>query len=235
MCLKAMILAAGRGERMRPLTEHTPKPLLKVGGKSLIEYHLERLVSAGVKEVVINIAYLGNKIQGYLGDTFLSKSNPSQLSIRYSVEPEPLETAGAILHALPLLGEQPFLLVNGDVWTDFSFNDLLYKKLSENNLGHLVLVDNPAHNPDGDFSIQSSDDFLKEKEGHSYTFSGVSLLNPKLITEYPQCRSHFPLGEVFHYFISQKKITAEVYRGQWWDIGTVERLKELDEQLKKSS
>ncbi len=232
MCLKAMILAAGRGERMRPLTEHTPKPLLKVGNKALIEYHLESLALAGVHEVIINIAYLGEQIQRYLGDTFYCDNEQAQLSLRYSVEPEPLETAGAILHALPLLGDQPFLLMNGDVWTDFAVKKLLSKKLENNILGHLVLVENPTHNLEGDFSVHSDSHLLIEKENPSYTFSGISFLDPKLVTAYPQCRSHFPLGEVFHYLISQKKMTAEIYRGQWWDIGTVERLKQLNERLK---
>jgi MurNAc alpha-1-phosphate uridylyltransferase len=218
-----MILAAGFGERMRPLTEHTPKPLLKVGGKSLIEYHLENLSAAGISDVVINIAHLGEQIRHALGD-----GKRWQLSIRYSVEPEPLETAGAVLNALPLLGDDPFLLINGDVWSDFSFASLL-KQSMNSSLGHLVLVDNPVHHISGDFSL--SDGFLAEKDIKAYTFSGISVLKSSLITDYPQCRDHFPLGEVFRYYLSQRKITAEYYSGQWFDIGTVDRLRQLDNML----
>ena len=218
-----MILAAGFGERMRPLTEHTPKPLLKVGGKSLIEYHLENLSAAGISDVVINIAHLGEQIRNALGN-----GKRWQLSIRYSVEPEPLETAGAVLNALPLLGDDPFLLINGDVWSDFSFASLL-KQSMNSSLGHLVLVDNPVHHISGDFSL--SDGFLAEKDITAYTFSGISVLTPSLITDYPQCRDHFPLGEVFRYYLSQRKITAEHYSGQWFDIGTVDRLHQLDNML----
>ncbi|MGH1485794.1 MAG: N-acetylmuramate alpha-1-phosphate uridylyltransferase MurU [Cellvibrionaceae bacterium] len=218
-----MILAAGFGERMRPLTEHTPKPLLKVGGKSLIEYHLERLSSVGVRDVIINVAHLGDQIKKVLGS-----GERWQLSIQYSVEPEPLETAGAIVHALPLLGESPFLLVNGDVWTDFPFTSLLSKEL-DNALGHLVLVNNPEHHPGGDFSIDHG--LLANKNEQAYTFAGVSLLHPSLLADYPESRIRFPLGEVFRYFLSQKKLTAEHYSGQWFDIGTVDRLESLDHLL----
>ena len=221
--MKAMILAAGFGERMRPLTEHTPKPLLKVGGKSLIEYHLEALASAGIDDVVINVAHLGDQIKQALG-----KGDRWGLSIQYSTEPEPLETAGAIMHALPLLENSPFLLINGDVWTDFSFASLLSQKLDQS-LGHLVLVDNPEHNPDGDFSIDNT--FLSSKNKTTYTFAGISLLNPALLIDYPESRTRFPLGEVFRYFLQQKKLTAEYYSGQWFDIGTVDRLACLDKLL----
>ena len=223
--MKAMILAAGRGERMRPLTEHTPKPLLKVGGKMLIQYHLEHLAAAGFREVIINIAYLGHKIQQALGN-----GSDFGLLIKYSEEPEPLETAGAILHALPLLGNQPFLLINGDIWTDFSFHSLKHDAL-ENSLGKLILVANPEHNPDGDFSIHNHR--LTQKNSDTLTFSGISLLHPALIKNYPKARKKFPLGEVFRYALEINQLEAEAYKGEWFDIGTVARLNQLDEKLSR--
>ncbi|MEO0442496.1 MAG: N-acetylmuramate alpha-1-phosphate uridylyltransferase MurU [Pseudomonadota bacterium] len=222
-----MILAAGRGERMRPLTQHTPKPLLKVGGKALIEYHLENLAAAGFKEVVINIAYLGEQIRDAVGD-----GKAWELAIEYSVEPEPLETAGAILHAMPLLGEQPFVLVNGDIWTDYPLATLTEKKLYSQ-LGYLVLVDNPPHHSEGDFSMANG--CLQGKNQHNFTYSGISLLHPSLITQYPKKRQRFPLGEVFRASLNQQCLGAELYRGQWWDIGTTDRLYYLNEKLSKSS
>lgn len=286
--MKAMILAAGRGERMRPLTDSTPKPLLLVGGRPLIEYHLQRLAQAGVNEVVINTAYLGDQIQARLGDVFsvsdsdfnkptiksadyppaghisgqssegakLNKNKAYSLSILYSKEIEPLETAGAILHALPLLGEAPFLLINGDVWTDYPFESLLnhYTAIGTSehlqSLAHVVLVDNPEHNVTGDFSMvaeNSEDTFteglnqvlgkacLSEKHENTktYTFSGISVINPKLVTAYPDKREKFPLAEILHFGVSRQQISAEVYTGQWRDIGTIERLQALDDDLNK--
>ena len=186
--MKAMILAAGRGERLRPLTEHTPKPLIQVGGKTLIEYHLEKLSQAGIQDVVINVAYLGEKIRKRIGS-----GKAWQLNIEYSQEPEPLETAGAIRHALPLLGEQAFLLVNADIWTDISFQSLSAMTLGTK-LGHLLLVNNPNHNRAGDYSILNN--ILVAKSSQAYTFSGISVLSPKLLTQYPQSRRAFPLREV---------------------------------------
>jgi len=239
-----MILAAGRGERMQPLTNTTPKPLLKVGGRPLIEYHLQRLAQAGVKEVVINIAYLGEQIREYLGDSFEVDKQSPRLSIRYSEEPEPLETAGAILHALPLLGGKPFLLVNGDIWTDYPFETLLaHYSCGEPNhqaqgLAHVVLVQNPEHNPSGDFSlgdaasINGGYPLLAESSEDNYTFSGISVMSAKLLMEYPHKQDKFPLAEVLHFGIKHKHISAEVYAGEWRDIGTVERLESLDNHLK---
>jgi len=222
-----MILAAGRGERMRPLTEHTPKPLLKVGGKALIEYHIERLILAGINDIVINIAYLGEQIRDYIGSRYIVE-NTHSANIHYSVEPEPLETAGAILHALPLLGDAPFLLVNGDIWTDYPY-DLLLNRTLQNTLGHLVLVNNPVHNPSGDYSIVGGK--LAPKGTSSLTFSGISLLSPELIKTHSAIRKIFPLNEVFAEAIDNKMLSAEYFSGQWWDIGTVERLTLLDSFL----
>jgi MurNAc alpha-1-phosphate uridylyltransferase len=263
--LKAMILAAGRGERMRPLTNNTPKPLLLAGGRALIEYHLQRLALAGVKEVVINTAYLGDQIQEHLGSVFtvldsnfdkLDTNKACSLSILYSEETEPLETAGGILHALPLLGEAPFLLINGDVWTDYPFESLLsrYSAIGSSeharNLAHVVLVDNPTHNVTGDFSMVADKRKDIFTEGHhsmlgkvylsekhdgteAYTFSGLSVINPKLLTAYPNKREKFSLAEILHFGASRQQISAEFFNGQWRDIGTIERLQALDDDLKK--
>lgn len=223
--MKAMILAAGQGKRLRPYTEHTPKPLLKVAGKALIEYHLERLAAAGFKNIVINVAYLGEQIEKALGD-----GRRWQLSIRYSKELAPLETAGAIVHAASLLDEQPFLLVNADVWTDFPFECMHSRALDPHSLGHLVMVANPKHNTRGDYSLDG-EGYLCNKRESAYTFSGISLINPKLVLAYAARRPAFPLSEVFQDGIKRRRLTGEVFRGQWWDIGTPQRLCELNRHL----
>lgn len=225
--MKAMILAAGLGQRMRPLTDHLPKPLLSVGGKTLLDYHLEKIQAAGITQVVINLAYLGHKIREHLS------SRHTELSIIFSEEPEPLETGGAILHAATLLGDSPFLLINGDVWTDLDYKEFINRPLL-NQLGHLLMVPNPEFHPQGDFAIR--DHLLINKSSAesaepSYTFAGISLLSPDLITNYPLKRQKFPLVEVFRAAIQQKKLTAEVYYGYWSDVGTPERLMALDSFL----
>ncbi len=216
-----MILAAGEGRRMRPLTLTCPKPLLEVNGKSLIVYHIERLKAAGIVDIVINIAYLGDVIQAALGDGQLLG-----VRIRYSHEPQPLETGGAIAHALSMLGREPFVLVNGDVWTDYCYSRL--EEMSLEQQAHLVLVDNPEHNPSGDFCIESGRlRELKDEGSRGLTFSGVSLMSPSLIDQYPQKRERFPLVEVFRWAMEQSLITAEYYQGVWVDVGTPERLQGL--------
>lgn len=224
--MKAMILAAGRGQRMRPLTDTLPKPLLSVGGKSLIVYHIEKLAIAGITDIVINTSYLGDKIQQALGS-----GAQWGVTIRYSQEQEPLETAGALLHALPLLEDKPFLLVNGDVWTDFVFDNLLQQPLTRV-LGRLVLVHNPEHNPEGDFSL--SDKLVTEKHisQPTYTFAGIGLFNPAIVRDYPRRRQAFPLREVFHEAIQNRQLEAILHQGQWWDVGTPERIRLLDQWLK---
>jgi N-acetyl-alpha-D-muramate 1-phosphate uridylyltransferase len=227
--MKAMILAAGLGQRMRPLTDHLPKPLLKAGEKTLLDYHLEKIQTAGITQVIINLAYLGHKIREQLNNRY------PNLSIAFSEEPEPLETGGAILHAARLLGDSPFLLVNGDVWSDMDYAEFINRPLS-NQLGHLMMVPNPEFHPQGDFAIQNQ--HLIEKSSSdtgepSYTFAGISLLSPDLITHYPLKRQKFPLVEVFRAAIQQKKITAEIYYGHWSDVGTPERLINLDNFLSK--
>lgn len=219
--MKAMILAAGEGRRMRPLTLNTPKPLLQVRGVSLIEHHIHRLAEAGVRELVINVAYLGEQIRTALGD-----GSALGVHIQYSVEPEPLETAGALHHALPLLGDAPFLLVNGDVWTDYPFANLRNHRLC--GLGHLVLVPNPEHKLTGDFSLNDTGNLSELDGATSFTFSGISLLSPSLIRDYPQTRRQFPLREVFSWAIREQQLSGELFAGTWCDVGTPERLAELN-------
>lgn len=223
--MKAMILAAGRGERMRPLTNTLPKPLLPVANKPLIVYHLEKLSALGVREVVINIAYLGEKIRDALGD-----GRQWNLSIVYSEEPEPLETAGALLKALPLLGDEPFLLINGDVWTDMDFS-VLMNALSAPLMACLFLVENPAHNVEGDFSLSEHGVLEMAGSDTTYTFSGLALIDPAMIRCYPHNREKFPLKEVFDFYIEQQQLLGKYYGGEWCDVGTPERLAELEHFL----
>lgn len=224
--MKAMILAAGLGKRMRPLTDALPKPLLPVAGKPLIEYHLEALCTAGVREVVINVSYLGQMIIDAIGS-----GRRWGLNIQYSVENEPLETAGGIVKALPLLGESPFILINGDVWTDYPVERLVSSAAPAGE-GHLVMVENPAHNSQGDFGLSGDRvEVASATNRPHFTFSGVSILKPELISRYPDCRPCFPLREVFEAGISRGVVSGEVYRGRWCDVGTPERLRELDQIL----
>lgn len=227
--MKAMILAAGRGERMRPLTDSLPKPLLEVGGKPLIVYHLEKLAAIGIVDVIINVAYLAEKMCDYLGN-----GSRWGLRIHYSREPEALETGGALLQALPLLGDEPFLLINGDVWVDIAFDEIPMT-LSPDSLARLYLVDNPSHNRAGDFAIEQGRVIAKPASDtancQSYTFSGIAVISPLLITRYPEQRKIFPLREVFYYFIQRKKLEAVLYQGVWCDVGTPERLQQINQRL----
>ena len=220
--LKAMILAAGRGERMRPLTDHTPKPLLKVGGKPLIVWHLERLAEAGFKEVVINHAHLGQQIEDQLGD-----GSCWGLNIAYSPEVTALETAGGIANALNLLGDSPFLVVNGDVFTDVNFATL---KLQSPNLAHLVMVDNPPQHLQGDFAIKAGK--LTETGDVQYTFSGVGVYHPQLFSGIEKGEAA-KLAPLLKQAIAQGLVTAERHQGVWHDIGTPERLAALDAAISK--
>jgi MurNAc alpha-1-phosphate uridylyltransferase len=224
--MKAMILAAGRGERMRPLTDTIPKPLLKVADKMLIEYHLENLARAGVEEVVINHAWLGEKLVAALG-----AGDRYGLCIRYSDEgASALETAGGIRKALPLLGHDPFIVVNGDIWTDYEYAKLRRPE----HMMHLVLVDNPEHNPDGDFVLAKSGLLKNEANKHSrsLTFSGIGVYSPEIFTKLKIDIQ--PLAPVIRQAITAQQVTGEYYQGQWWDIGTPERLQELDSKLREN-
>jgi MurNAc alpha-1-phosphate uridylyltransferase len=224
--MKAMILAAGRGERMRPLTDFTPKPLLKVGGKPLIVWHLERLAQAGFKEVVINHAHLGGQIEQALGNGSLWAMN-----IQYSPEQQALETAGGIAKALPLLGDQPFLVVNGDIYSEIDFAPLanLAHGLSPN-LAHLLMVDNPPQHPQGDFAMV--DGRLCESGATKVTFSGVGVYQPSLFADVDTGQAA-KLAPLLRQAMAQKRVTASYFDGIWHDIGTPERLSSLDQQLIK--
>jgi MurNAc alpha-1-phosphate uridylyltransferase len=224
-----MILAAGRGERMRPLTDRTPKPLLPAGGKPLIVWHVERLVLAGISELVINHAHLGSQIEQALGD-----GSQFGASIRYSPEhPAALETAGGIAHALHLLGTQPFAVVNGDIWCDYDFLQL-HKRAEQlqagNDTAHLVLVTNPAHHPDGDFGLAEG---RITAAAPRLTFSGIGIYQPALFAALDRNRAA-PLAPLLCEQIAQGKVSGEHHGGRWVDVGTPQRLAELDNELRAS-
>ncbi len=219
--MKAMILAAGRGERMRPLTDHTPKPLLEAAGKPLIEYTIEALVAAGVTDIVINLAHLGDQLKTYLGD-----GSQYQAHIQYSNEGETgLETAGGIKNALPLLGDSPFLVINGDIYCDFPLQTLVNKSFD---LAHLVLANNPKHNPKGDFSLQAQATLTPEGE-EKLTFSGIGIYHPDLFAEIKPGKS--ALAPLLKKAMQNQRISGEHYAGFWMDIGTPERLEDLSHFL----
>ena len=226
--MKAMILAAGLGQRMRPLTDQLPKPMLPVDGKPLLQYHLEALASAGITQVVINLAYLGEKIREFAGI-----GAQFGLQVEYSQEPEPLETGGALLKALPLLGDEPLLLINGDVWTDFPLASLAAHELSDKD-AHLVLVPNPEFHPQGDFSPDLAGTLVGDAGLQKFTFAGLSLIHPRLIANYPHKRTKFPLVEALRFGIERRAISAEIYSGRWSDVGTPERLAQLELLLRKT-
>lgn len=211
--MKAMILAAGRGERLRPLTDHTPKPLLEVAGRSLIEHHLLALAAAQVREVIINLAWLGDLIEQRLGD-----GQDFGLEIRYSREPGgALETAGGIQSALPLIGDAPFLVLSADVLTDFPFASLV--ALEPPDFGHLVLVDNPPHHRTGDFGLTES---RVSRSSPQYTYSGIGVFRPEPFAALAPGRR--PLRPLFETAIDAGQLSGELYAGQWLDVGTPERL-----------
>ncbi|WP_339500920.1 N-acetylmuramate alpha-1-phosphate uridylyltransferase MurU [Pseudomonas silesiensis] len=216
--MKAMILAAGKGERMRPLTLTTPKPLVRAGGVPLIEYHLRALAAAGFTEIVINHAWLGQQIEDYLGD-----GSRYGVSIQYSPEGEPLETGGGILRALPLLGSEAFLVVNGDIWTDYDFS-VLHRPIA--GLAHLVLADNPAHHPVGDFNLIDGQVRDGQPGSATLTYSGIAVLHPQL---FAGCvAGAFKLAPLLRTAMADGQVTGEHLNGVWVDVGTHERLVEVD-------
>ncbi len=216
--MKAMILAAGRGDRMRPLTDHTPKPLLKVQGTPLIEYTINQLACHGFSDIVINVSYLGEQIVNYLGN-----GQRLGVQIEYSFEPEgALETAGGILHALPMLDSSPFLVVNGDIACDFPLSDLMDHDFD---LAHLVLIPNPPHHSEGDFHL-AGNGVLAENGTGRYTFSGIGLYRPELFHEMSPGRHK--LGPLLRKHMSNQHISGRLHEGFWMDIGTPERLSQLD-------
>ena len=239
--MKALIYAAGKGERMRPLTEHTPKPLLEVGGKPLIAWHLEKLAALGVRDVVINTAWLADQFPDTLGN-----GARWGLRLHYSFEgAEPLETGGGMLHALPLLRDatntdEPFIAVNGDIWTDYDFSRLPRDPIG---LAHLVMVANPEHNVRGDFMLDA--DGRMHSDGASrLTFAGIGVYRPALLDVWRDVIGdavgandlppRFKLAPLLRAGMERGEVTGEHHDGAWTDVGTPERLVELDERLRKS-
>jgi MurNAc alpha-1-phosphate uridylyltransferase len=215
-----MLLAAGRGERMRPLTDTLPKPLVEVGGRALIAWHLLALARAGVREVVINLSWLGAQLRAALGD-----GSSFGVSIRWSEEgPVPLETGGGIFRALPLLGPEPFLVVNADIWTDIDFGRL---RLEPEAHAHLVLIPNPAHHPRGDFALEG--DRVVNADSGRLTYTGVGVYQQEFFAGCTEGR--FPLLPLLNRAIAAGRVRGEVHRGQWCDVGTAERLASLSARV----
>jgi MurNAc alpha-1-phosphate uridylyltransferase len=223
--MKAMILAAGLGTRMRPLTDELPKPLLKAGDHSLIEYHILGLAAAGITDIVINLFYLGHKIEEAIGD-----GARYGVRIHYSPESARLETAGGVINALPMLGSDAFIVVNGDIWTDYSFAKLTGLALGDS-LARLVMVDNAEHHPEGDFVLQPNGYLSDGSDARAkkLTFSGISVMHPKLFAGVPAGAQ--PLAPILRQAMTACRVQGERYDGRWWDIGTPTRLALLDEHL----
>jgi MurNAc alpha-1-phosphate uridylyltransferase len=214
--MRAMILAAGRGERLRPVTDTTPKPLLDVQGRPLIVHHLERLAAAGFREVVINLAHLGDQVRDALGN-----GSDWGMNIHYSQEPPgALDTGGGILKALPLLGESPFAVINGDVFCQYPLARLRAIKCD---YAHLVLVPNPEQHPKGDFALQGG--YVNDEAQPRHTFSGISVYNPRFFADTPGGR--FSVVPMLLSAMAARRVTGEIFRGEWHDIGTLERLEAL--------
>ncbi|MFT3755153.1 MAG: nucleotidyltransferase family protein [Pseudoxanthomonas sp.] len=231
--MKALIFAAGLGERMRPLTEHTPKPLLLAGGKPLIVWHLEKLAAIGVREVVVNTSWLADQFPQTLGD-----GSRWGMSLHFIYEgPTPLETGGGMSNALPLLGDAPFIAVNGDIWADHDFARLPHEPAGE---AHLVLVDNPPHNPQGDFALRD-DGALSSAGEAKLTFSGIGIYRPALLDDWRKTIGdapgandtppRFKLAPLLRAAMARNAVTGEHHRGAWTDVGTPQRLADLDARL----
>lgn len=219
--MKAMILAAGRGKRMMPLTEHLPKPMLEVNGKPLIQYHIERLKRAGITDIIINLAWQGDKIKAYFGD-----GTPWGVAIEYSQEPEEgLETAGGIIQAIPKLctDSDKFIVINGDIFTDYDVHALTQLVLHSGE-AHIVLVENPAHNPDGDFTLGLPNQL------QTYTFSGIGLYHKHFFQQHSA--GFLALGPLLRDGIEACVVSRELYLSQWFDIGTPQRLAQINQQLR---
>ncbi|MGK0296580.1 MAG: MurNAc alpha-1-phosphate uridylyltransferase [Gammaproteobacteria bacterium] len=220
MIVKAMILAAGKGERMLPLTKEIPKPLLHIGGKSLIQYHIEALAKASVSEVIINTGRFGEKIEKKFGN-----GKNYGINIRYSHEGiEPLGTGGGVHNVLPLLGNAPFILINGDIYTNFNYSSL--QSLTDH-LAHIIMVDNPAHNSNGDFTLHGRT--VGENGQIMLTFSGIGVYQPRLF--YDAGKQMISFIPALRQAINQEKVTGEHYQGKWHDVGTPDRLNSLNQEL----
>jgi MurNAc alpha-1-phosphate uridylyltransferase len=220
--VKAMLLAAGRGERLRPLTDRVPKAMVAVGGKPLIAWHLERLAAAGCGEAVINVSHLGQQIVDYVGD-----GARFGLRVNFSREPEPLETAGGIALALPLLGPGRFLLVNADIYCEIDFRRLLGLDLGAM-LAHLVLIPNPPHHPKGDFTLERAR--IGNDGASRYTYAGVAVMSPALVSAVVR-GSKAQLVPYLRSAADAQRLSGELFAGLWQDVGTAQRLAELETQL----
>ena len=231
--MKIMLLAAGRGERMRPLSDHTPKPLLEVGGKPLIVWHIEKLARAGLTELVINHAHLGEQLERTLGD-----GNQLGVSIQYSAEKIALETAGGIANALHLLGNTPFAVINADIYCEYDFAQLPAHAAAleqHDDLAHLVLVNNPEQHPKGDFGLRAGrvNDGSVNNGSPRLTFSGIGIYQPDLFRHIPRA-TVAPLAPLLHAQIALNKVSGEHFSGHWVDVGTPLRLQQLDNFLRTS-
>ena len=215
--MKAMILAAGRGERMGNLTQNCPKPLLKVKGRCLIDWHLIKLCEAGFRDVVINVAYLPKKIIEFVGD-----GSKWGLNISISEEEQALETAGGIKQAIKYLGDEPFAVINADIFSDYNYQNLKNRSLEKERIGHLVLVNNPEHNLKGDFGIMD-DGILTMNSERPLTFSGIAIYDPKFFSELTE-GNKIKLAPILEIAINKKYIQGELFEGLWSDVGTPERL-----------
>ena len=224
--MKAMILAAGRGERLRPRTDRTPKALIDAGGNPLLAWHLERLRRAGIREVVINVSHLAAEITRRFGD-----GAEYGLALRWSHEPQPLETAGGIAKARALLGAAPFVLVNADIWCDHDLSALTAHDLGAR-LAHLVLIPNPAHNPAGDFSLEAGR--IGSDPAPRYTYAGIAVLSPALVSGV-STGEKAPLAPLLRAAASRGEVTGELFHGAWYDVGTEERLAKLLQVLQGRS
>lgn len=222
---RAMLLAAGLGTRLRPLTDRTPKPLLPVNSVTLLERHLFRLAQAGIEDVVINLHHLSEQITGKIGD-----GSRYGVSVQYSQESKLLETGGGIKQALPLLGQEPFIVISADIYIDFDFAELK-KPLPSESLAHLVMVENPEHHPTGDFAVSHGG--VLAFEGNRKTWASVMVMRPELVTSVTEPR--FKLRKVFDQSIERGQLSGELYQGYWCDVGTIERYNGLLAHLEQVS
>ena len=236
--MKAMILAAGRGERMRPLTDHLPKPLLVAGGKPLIQHHIEKLKLAGITQLVINHAWLGQKLVDYLGS-----GEQFGVEISWSAEGAAgLETAGGIRQALPLLGDEPFLVLNGDIWLDTDYNQFSSQQLAKSDHAHLWLVDNPPQHPRGDYHLDAHGVLHDDRDAPCLTYAGIGMYRPSILDGWRAVIGDAPGSErtpprfsvvpLQKHFMAQGRISGQHYRGQWTDVGTPQRLQALEDALR---
>ncbi|MDC0172402.1 nucleotidyltransferase family protein [Gammaproteobacteria bacterium] len=225
--MKAMILAAGLGSRLRPLTNQVPKPMLEVGGKPLLQWHFEKLAAADINEVVVNTSWLASQIEDYFGN-----GQQYGINIIWSREETPLETGGGVFNALALLGNDPFVLISADIWTDLVFTNELKNTLASANSAHLFMIKNPEHNPSGDFSLINNVVGYKQPR---YTYSGISVLSPAIFESLKPTSKKFPLRDVLQPAILASQVSGEVFPGDWCDVGTIERYDNLNRKLRGTS